>query len=254
MMNNSIQIAVNILTALLTGGFLLFFVEIMHVESDVRQRFKSIMNPFYHKLSKLAVFASYMKSSMTIPDVERGKLLTEDLNIIRKAGLISCSSGRDIPFMTSGDLESLCETINDVWYQLDNSSNLMRNIVVHDGLSLGLAAEALSEVDYQYYGRKMDVATLSKVMGDFYVEQWQPVEHCTPNFEFWTKKALITRVFVISSVAITMLSLIVTMLWADCISPIIPCSLAIFSSSLFAISIGFMIYLLSLKERLFHCA
>lgn len=100
----------------------------------------------------------------------------------------------------------------------------------------------------------MDVATLSKVMGDFYVEQWQPVEHCTPNFEFWTKKALITRVFVISSVAITMLSLIVTMLWADCISPIIPCSLAIFSSSLFAISIGFMIYLLSLKERLFHGA
>ena len=44
MMNNSIQIAVNILTALLTGGFLLFFVEIMHVESDVRQRFKMVVS------------------------------------------------------------------------------------------------------------------------------------------------------------------------------------------------------------------
>lgn len=253
-MNDSIQIAVNILTALLTGGFLLFFVEIMHVESDVRQRFKSIMNPFYHKLSKLAVFVSYMKSSMTIPNEERGKYLEEDLNIIRKAGLTSCTSGRDIAFLKSGDLENLCEIINDVWIQLDKSPSLMRDIIVHDGLSLNLAAEALCEVDYRYYGRKMDVPTMYKVMGDFYVEQWQPVEHCTPNFELWTKRALLTRVFVISSVALTMLSLIITMLWVDCITPIITCSMVIFSSSLFATSIGLMIYLLSLKERLFNFA
>ncbi len=48
-MSDSVQIAVDILSALLAGGFLLFFIETMHIESDVKQRFKSIMNPFYHK-------------------------------------------------------------------------------------------------------------------------------------------------------------------------------------------------------------
>ena len=46
-MNNTTQIAVDLLSALLTGGFLLFFIETMHIESDVIQRFKSIMNPFF---------------------------------------------------------------------------------------------------------------------------------------------------------------------------------------------------------------
>lgn len=36
--NDSVQISVNILSSLLTGGFLLFFIETMHIESDVKQR------------------------------------------------------------------------------------------------------------------------------------------------------------------------------------------------------------------------
>ena len=50
-MDNTVQIAIDLLSALLTGGFLLFFIETMHIEHDVSQRFLSIMNPFYHKLS-----------------------------------------------------------------------------------------------------------------------------------------------------------------------------------------------------------
>ena len=42
-MSSSVQIAVDILAALLTGRFLLFFIETMHIESDVKQRFKAIM-------------------------------------------------------------------------------------------------------------------------------------------------------------------------------------------------------------------
>jgi len=41
-MSYSIQIAVDILSALLTGGFLLFFIETMHIESDVKQRFNQL--------------------------------------------------------------------------------------------------------------------------------------------------------------------------------------------------------------------
>jgi len=38
-MNNQIEIAVSILTSLLTGGFLLFFIENQHIEKDVVSRF-----------------------------------------------------------------------------------------------------------------------------------------------------------------------------------------------------------------------
>ena len=74
-MNSSIQIAVDILSALLTGGFLLFFIETMHIESDVKQRYKGIMNPFYHKLSKLTVFVGYLRSAIKFPEMERAKYL-----------------------------------------------------------------------------------------------------------------------------------------------------------------------------------
>ena len=122
-MNSSIQIAVDILSALLTGGFLLFFIETMHIESDVKQRYKGIMNPFYHKLSKLTVFVGYLRSAIKFPNMEWAKYLKDDMEYIRKAGVVPSSSGRDIPFMKSKELEKLCDVINDVWYNLDVKSN-----------------------------------------------------------------------------------------------------------------------------------
>lgn len=127
-MNSSIQIAVDILSALLTGGFLLFFIKTMHIESDVKQRYKGIMNPFYHKLSKLTVFVGYLRSAIKFPDMEWAKCLKNDMEYIRKAGVVPSSSGRDIPFMKSKELEKLCDVINDVWRNLDKSSDLRHNI------------------------------------------------------------------------------------------------------------------------------
>ena len=133
-MNSSVQIAVDILTALLTGGFLLFFIETMHVESDVKQLYKAIMNPFYHKLSKLTVFVGYLRSAIRFPDMERAKCLKDDMEYIRKAGDVPSSSGRDIPYMKSKELEKLCDIINDVWYTLDNSSELRHSITIDGAL------------------------------------------------------------------------------------------------------------------------
>lgn len=252
-MNSSVQIAVDILTALLTGGFLLFFIETMHIESDVKQRYKAIMNPFYHKLSKLTVFVGYLRSAIRFPDMERAKYLKDDMEYIRKAGEVPSSSGRDIPYMKSKELEKLCNIINDVWYTLDNSSELRHSITI-DGGFLHIAKEALCEVYPEYKDKEIDADVLLDATGDFYVRYWQPVEHCTPNYEYWEKKAKLSRILIFVALGITLLSLLVTMVWVECICPVIPCSLAIVSALIFAACIGMMAYLISLSNRLFRAA
>lgn len=49
-MEPQLEIAITILSALLTGGFILFFIENQHIEKEVADIFKSIMNPYYSKL------------------------------------------------------------------------------------------------------------------------------------------------------------------------------------------------------------
>lgn len=253
-MSSSIQIAVDILAALLTGGFLLFFIETMHIESDVKQRFKAIMNPFYHKLSKMTLFVGYLQSSMRLPDLERAKLLKDNMDYISKAGIVPSSSGRDISFMRSDELGKLCDTINDVWYNLDKSYELRQNIVIEGGFVNNIAKEALCEVYPEYKDKELSVVVLQDATGDFYVRYWQPVEHCTPNYEFWEKKAKLSRILIFVALGVSLLSLLVTMIWAECICPVIPCSLAIASSLIFAICIGMMAYLISLSNKLFRAA
>lgn len=252
-MNSSIQIAVDILSALLTGGFLLFFIETMHIESDVKQRYKGIMNPFYHKLSKLTVFVGYLRSAIKFPDMERAKYLKNDMEYIRKAGVVPSSSGRDIPFMKSKELEKICDVINDVWYNLDKSSDLRHNIRI-DGGFMHIAKEALCEVYPEYKDKEIDVNVLQEATGDFYVRFWQPVEHCTPNYEYWEKKAKVSRILIFVALGISLLSLLVTMAWAECIYSVIPCSLAVLSSLIFAVCLGMMAYLISLSNKLFRAA
>lgn len=253
-MSYSVQIAVELLSALLTGGFLLFFIETMHIEGDVERRFKSIMNPFYHKLSKLTVFVGYMRNAMTFPETERGACLKIDMDIIEKAGIVPSTSGRDIPFMKAKELESLCNRINDVWYQLDKSAELRQSLVVHDGFGLDIARRAICEVYPKFETRNMDVDSLYEATGVFFVDYWHPVESCTPNYEYWQKQSQLTRVFIYCALGITLLSLIAIMILAEYIGVMIPCSLAVLSSVVFAICLGMMAYLISLSNRLFRAA
>ena len=250
MMSSSVQIAVDILTALLTGGFLLFFIETMHIESDVKQRFKAIMYPFYQKLSKLTVFVGYLRSAMRFPDIDRAQELKNDMDYVSKAGIVPRSSGRDIPFMKSNDLDNLCNNINDIWYNLDKSSELRHNIVIEGGF-VNIAKDALCEIYPEYKDKEVGADVLQDTAGDFYVQYWQPVEHCTPNYEFWEKKAKLSRILIYVALGVSLLSLLVTMIWAECICSVIPCLLAVLSSLFFAICIGMMAYLISLSNKLF---
>lgn len=251
-MNSSIQIAVDILSALLTGGFLLFFIETMHIESDVKQRFKSIMNPFYHKLSKMSVFVGHMQYAIRFPKDRLGEDLKKNIEYISKAGIVPMTSGRDISYMRGEELEKLCETFNNIWYHLDRYPALRRSIEIDDGGGLDTATEALIEVYPKYKNKRIDVDALRDATGAFYNEYWEPVAHCTPNYEYWKSRAKATRILVFCALGISLLSLIFIMLWAECICVEIPCIFAIISSVVFATCVGMMAHLISLSNRLFR--
>ena len=71
-MEGHINIAISILSALLTGGFILFFVENQHIERDVIERFRTIMNPYYHKLSAYLKFVYFISCRISYSNPKDG--------------------------------------------------------------------------------------------------------------------------------------------------------------------------------------
>ena len=57
---------ITLLSAILTGGFLMLFIESQKLSASVIDRFQGIMKPFYHKLS----FVSSFRSAIIIDNVK----------------------------------------------------------------------------------------------------------------------------------------------------------------------------------------
>lgn len=237
-MPNTIQIAVDILIALLTGGILLFFLEIMHLEGSVSREFKEVMNPFYHKLSKYLVILNHysfsLKSDRNDAQITEFKKQVESLS---RKGLEAVMTGRDITYLSAKDLDTLCEEINNIWYVLDRGGQLMNNLRLDERISIDETLEAINEAFPFYKGKPLDVALLYDLSGRFYYKVWEPVQHCTDNYEYFQAEEKKARRLLITGLALTLLSLIAIMIWVDVIPVFIPCIFVVLSSAILAVSL-----------------
>lgn len=68
-MEEQISIMVSIITALLTGGVIILFLENQHVGNNVIERFQFIMKPFMHRLSS---YFKFLSSAETFFSIKRG--------------------------------------------------------------------------------------------------------------------------------------------------------------------------------------
>ncbi len=91
-MEEQINIAITILASLLTGGFILFFVENQHVERDVIDRFKMIMNPYYRKLSCYLSFVFFIQNRIRYEDTKTD-YIPDVKTLIPSRGFVIRSSG-----------------------------------------------------------------------------------------------------------------------------------------------------------------
>lgn len=251
-MIDSVTVAVNILLGLLTGGILLFFLEVMHLEGSVSKEFKEVMNPFYHKLSKYLVFLSYYRFHLSSkPNDDYAKKFIKQIETISMRGRESLMSGRDISYLSASDLEKLCDDINNkIWYVLDRNSELRKNLSIEDVYYKADAVEALCEVFPAYKDHPLDVQLLYETSGKFFNVIWEPVQHCTWNYEYFLEKEKKARHIILFELAFTVFSLVFIMLSMDFVNSIIPKLLTIIAVVFFAIAINNISFVASLSKRI----
>jgi hypothetical protein len=251
-MNNQIEIAVSILTSLLTGGFLLFFIENQHIEKDVVSRFYSTMKPFYNKLTNFLKYVNWSKSVIQYDDPKAAYI--SDLVLImdelsRLAG-ISIVSGSEIPVMKAKAIDNLCEKINNIWYLYDKGWFVTEHISIDKGNGYHswetLIKESLTTYNAKYSNSAVDIDLLPKVSGDFYVEVWQPVQNVTYQYEWWQNKRKFSHYFLLGSIGLLMLSLITILLFSN----IIGCSIINYITVFCCCIFGYNIYeLVRIKDK-----
>lgn len=249
-MTDSVKIAIDILLALMTGGILLFFLEVMHLEGAVSREFKEVMNPFYHKLSKYLVFLDHYRYHLESTD-EQGKHFIKQLESISRKGLEAVMSGRDISYLSAEELEKLCYAINDkIWYTLDRGGQLMNNLFIEDSFNKDDVQIAICEAFPNFKGRPLDVGLLYESSGKFFTEIWQPVEHCTWNYEYFVEEEKKARNIILCALAFTVVSLLLIMFICASHTSIIPCIMTVVAATVFAIALRKVAFISSLSKRI----
>jgi hypothetical protein len=123
-------ILLSLLTSIITGGFILVFVEIGNRKNRENDRYDQIMRPFMHKLSSYFRFLSWCSHHITYPSKlnayeQEFKRLVEEIG---RYGGRAITSGGDYPIehFTAAELEEICSKINNIWYYHDkmNPCNL----------------------------------------------------------------------------------------------------------------------------------
>ena len=116
-------ILLSILTSIITGGFILVFVEIGNRKNRENDRYDQMMLPFMHKLSSYFRFLSWCSHRIKYPkqmseyETEFKDLVTE----IARYGGRAITSGGDygVDYFAADKLNDICLSINNIWYYHD---------------------------------------------------------------------------------------------------------------------------------------
>lgn len=184
-------IALAILTSIITGGFVLVFVELGNRKQRENERFDQKITPFMHKLSAYFRFMSWCSHRIIYPKPTEGynKDFKEFVNYLGRYGGRAITSGGDYPIghFNAAELEDIALKINNVWYCHDKMNPCMLTWDTNGGTDDFIDKE-LREINALYYGIQHDVNMVAKVSGDFYVEVYQPVEYDTYKHEASNKQ------------------------------------------------------------------
>lgn len=215
-----VSIIVTILATLLTGGFLMIFIESQQVANNMAECFHFIMHPFLHSFTSYARFISSFKTCFSFRGIEAEgymKRLKDDIEQISKIGGKSIIAGQEYPsdYFTAKQLDSICNTINDVWYCIDKDYHSFQKIEFDTRHAEMFGEDIISylvEISPKYNGVKLTKDLLGKVSEDFYVDFYQPIEHILPEYECWLKKEKEFKILAMATIIITLLTMLVLLL------------------------------------------
>lgn len=195
-MEDQITNIITILTALLTGGFLMLFIENQQITTYVIERLHQRMNPFFHSFTNYVKFVSSFESCFswkkcTTSNMKSMKQCIEDIS---KYGGKAVISGQDFSIysFSATELDSICEKINGIWYYEDtNISDFNDNVSFDENHAKNFgeySLEYLRGISPKYNHERLTKSLLPKVSGDFYADIYQPIQNVLYEYEYWMKK------------------------------------------------------------------
>lgn len=260
--NEHYSIAVTILTALLTGGFLMLFIENRHIGDNVVNRYHFIMMPFMHRLSNYFKFISSAKTYYVVNRGDKEEYVHDFKSLLDKMGKLAhpcIMSGQDYPSskFSAQELDKLCDDINRIWYYWDDKHNYMQGHYVYETDKAerfnALGHEYLKEVfSKEFDGKIFSMSLISDVSGKFYTDVWQPIQHVPFQYEHWQKEDQKFRLLSLFTICTSLSTLLIILLLRFLIPMWVPTLLTIICMASLAYTLFEMIKLDNLSRKLFR--
>lgn len=255
---NQIDISITILTALLTSGILMLFIENQHVADLVHQQYLAKMKPFIHKLSNYFNYVNlanplWLKTDST--NKATVNRFTTKIDTFRSYAYEITRCGQDYPvdYFSAQEMENICEEINNVWYEWEQHKTLLpKNLkneydVAQNG-AMAYLQEVFPKKDYSDLGIIEQIANVSS---DFYNEVYAPIKHLPKRFENWKKMDKDLKYTVIANIVLVSIALVFILLFrninCDCIITI--CT--VFGLLLLIAALFLMIKIESFSRKMF---
>lgn len=197
-MQEQISLIVSILTTILTGGFLMLFIENQHLGTKVTEAYHNVMDPFMHRFSGYVRFISSIKTWYHVNKGVTEGYAVDFKNLLEKLGREgsrSIMSGRDIPIThyTPEEFTDVCESMNHVWYYWDDKQNYMQGEYDFDGYRANhfnqFTRQYLNEaVPNAYDEQVLSVALIADVSGKLYCDMYQPLKDYPYQYRHWQQQ------------------------------------------------------------------
>lgn len=224
-MEEQVSIIISIIVALLTGGFIILFLENQHVGANVIERYHFVMQPFMHRLSNYFKFLSSAKIYFSInkgtkkDDAEYVFLFNDLMDRLGRFAYPCIMSGQDYPVsnFSAQQLQEICEEINNVWYYWDRKRNYMIDYCSYDSYKAELFGklyrEYLNEVfPYKYEETNLSLDLISDVSGTFYTNVYEPILHVPFEYKRWCEKEKEFKKLTFITIGLCMVTLVVILL------------------------------------------
>lgn len=242
---DSITLVVTILSALLASAVLMIFIENQHIAANVNARYQMVMTPFLHKLSNYFKYIFDVSHAIDIINDNIG--ITDFVNLLKKFdkySYMTVMSGRNYPicYFSAAQIDEICSDINKVWqmhkeYQIEGNGSYKLNRLLDYELTNSYLIEIFTDKKFDDSSLKQ----LAEVSGEFYYEIYLPIKDYTPQYEVWQKKDRIFKLVTCGNIVVSVVFLIITLFFGDCICDYAIKSFAAISLILIAVSIFMMI-------------
>lgn len=183
---------VAILTAIITGGFILVFVEIGNRKNREMDSFYQSADPFMKKLSSYLRMISWCQTHIKYPsDIdEKEENFKSIVDKLSKYGSRLIMSGKNYRAgsFTASQIDNIANDINNIWYWHDKMTPCRLQFDKSVTFQEEFVRKEISEINPVYLSNAICIRLISDISGDLYVNIYQPIENDLYMHEVYIKQ------------------------------------------------------------------